>query len=516
MRFAPVFQLLAARGSCPALVFFFETDCPACRLTAPYLNRLASCTDARIHVCGVSQDAPERTEEFLRQLEVRFPVHIDQDWRLSAAYDPETVPALYVVDAEARIADHAVGFDKAWLNRIAQSAGYGPGPLAEEHDGSPAMKPGCMSRHREPIAAGEPAPAIDLGPGKGRGAGRIAVSGGQDLYEYARAAFGDPLPVIPPTVERVNRMLDAIELDSTEVVARVPPCYGEATVEKIAANAVMAGCEPSLMRVLIPLLRAACDERFNLHGIQATTHFATPLIIVNGPVRGELGFVSAGNVFGNAARANSTLGRAFQLILSNLGGAKPGGIDMSTLGNPGKFSYCIAENQEDSPWEPLHVEHGFAPAQSAVTLFAAEGLRGVSEHTARSGRVLLKAICATLATVWSWRVCLMPEAFVILGPEHAATLARDGFSKQNTREFLFENTGVPLRAYAEDDGGEGTQMRASYEETIIAGERCYRKFRSPEAIRLVVAGGAAGKFSAVIGSWATGPRGSQVVTYPLS
>jgi len=324
------------------------------------------------------------------------------------------------------------------------------------------------------------------------------------------------LPIVPPTAERVNRMLAATELDPDEVVARVPPCYGEATVEKIAANAVMAGCEPSMMRVLIPLLRAACDERFNLHGVQATTHFATPLIIVNGPVRGELGFVSAGNVFGNTARANSTLGRAFQLILANLGGARPGEIDMSTLGNPGKFSYCIAENEEASPWEPLHVENGFAPHQSAITLFAAEGLRGVSEHTARSGRVLLKAICATLATVWSWRVCMMPEAFVILGPEHAATLDRDGFSKRQTREFLYENTGVAVRAYEEDDGGEGTQLRASYEETTIAGERCYRKFRSPEAIGIVVAGGTAGKFSAVIGSWATGPRGSQVVTYPVT
>jgi hypothetical protein len=269
------------------------------------------------------------------------------------------------------------------------------------------------------------------------------------------------------------------------------------------------------MRMLIPLLRAACDERFNLHGVQATTHFAAPLIILNGPLRRELGFRCEGNVFSNVARSNSTLGRAFQLILTNIGGARPGEIDMSTLGNPGKFSYCIAENEEASPWEPLHVSEGFASTQSAITLFAGDGLRGVSEHTARSGRTLLKAVCATLATVWSWRVCLTPEAVVVLCPEHAETLRRDGFSKRQVREFLFDNTGIPLRYYEEEDGGEGTQLRSSYEEIRIAGEPCYRKFRVPESIKIVVAGGTAGKFSAVIGSWSTGPRGSQMVTYPV-
>jgi len=140
-----------------------------------------------------------------------------------------------------------------------------------------------------------------------------------DPFEYCMEAFGDPLPVVPPTVERVERMLAAAGLPPQEVIARIPPNYGAATVEKIAANAVMAGCKPEMMRVLIPLLRAACDERFNLHGVQATTHFATPLVILNGPIRRELGFHSAGNVFSNVARANSTLGRALQLIPSQPG-----------------------------------------------------------------------------------------------------------------------------------------------------------------------------------------------------
>ena len=309
-------------------------------------------------------------------------------------------------------------------------------------------------------------------------------------------------------------MIEAAGRPPEEVVALIPPNYGAATVEKVAANAVMAGCAPEMMRVLIPLLRAACDERFNLHGIQATTHFAAPLIIVNGPIRKELGFASGSNVFSNVARANSTLGRAFQLTLMNLGGARPGEIDMSTLGNPGKFSYCIAENEEESPWEPLHAELGFSAAAGALTLFAAEPPMGVSEHNARRGVEVLRTISFTLATVWNYRTCIGREAFVVMGPEHAKTVARDGMTKQDARRFLFDHTGVPLRAY-ERYGGEGAQPTAQYQQIEIDGERCFRKFQTPEAIHLLVAGGTAGKFSCVIGSWATGPRGSQMLTYPI-
>ena len=302
---------------------------------------------------------------------------------------------------------------------------------------------------------------------------------------------------------------------TTEIVARVPPCYGEASVEKIAANAVMAGCEPKMMRVLVPLVRAVCDERFNIHGVQATTHFAAPLVIVNGPVRNELGFAYRQNVFSNVARANSTLGRALQLILLNIGGGRPEGIDMSALGNPGKFSYCIAEHEESVPWEPLHVEQGLRPEQSALTLFAGEPPHGVSEHNAREPKQALKAICYALRTVWTYRDCMRSEAIVILCPEHARTVAKAGWTKRQARDFLFENTGVPVREYETVGEAEGIRGVAGYKEIQINGEPCYQKFRSPEDIRIVVAGGTAGKFSAVIGSWTTGPRGSQMVTYPI-
>jgi len=490
------------------LVVLFETDCPTCQMTIPYLNKLAR----SVPVIGISQDDQASTERFKEQLAVKFPVQLDPDFSLSRSFDVAFVPTLCLIDRDGRLLQSHFGFDKAALNAIAVRMGCGP--VADEFDGQPASKPGCMSRHLEPKTDGD-SPVSAMRSGRGSPASIVEVSDEDDLVEYCFRAFGDALPVVPPTTERVDKMLSGTTLERMEVIAHIPPCYGEATVEKIAANAVMAGCVPEMMRILVPLVRAVCDERFNVHGAQATTHFAAPLIIINGPVRHELGFACRQNVFSNVARANSTLGRALQLILLNLGGARPEGIDMSTLGNPGKFSYCIAEHEEENPWEPLHVERGFQLRQSALTLFAGEAPHGVSEHNARGPEQVLKSICYALATVWTHRSCLSSEAVVILCPEHARTIHRAGWTKQNVRDFLFENTGVPLRAYENAADAEGSQRTSNYQEILIDGDRCYRKFASPEAIKLVVTGGTAGKFSAVIGSWAAGPRGSEMVTYPV-
>src|SRR5205823_3413202 len=344
--------------------------------------------------------------------------------KLSRAYEPQSVPTMFLLDESGRVVRSVVGFDKAGLNELAAALGHPP--IAPEHDGNPAWKPGCSSRHFEPEAqSGNGSGTVHFLRKAAEPATRISLKDEEDPFAYCRSHFGDALPVVPPTVERVNAMLAACQLPPQEIIARIPPCYGEATVEKIAANAVMAGCRPQMMRVLLPLVRAVCDERFNIHGVQATTHFAAPLIMIHGPVRRELGFWSRQNVFSNVAQANSTLGRALQLILLNIGGGRPDGIDMSTLGNSGKFSCCIAENEEESPWEPFHAGRGFTPEQSALSLFAAEPPRGVAEHNAQSGKAILKAICHALATVWTYRMCMLFEAVVVLCPEHVKTLHRD-------------------------------------------------------------------------------------------
>ncbi|HET9840317.1 MAG TPA: TlpA disulfide reductase family protein [Candidatus Angelobacter sp.] len=494
-----------------AVLVFFETDCPTCQLALPYLNAIKSDS---VQLIGLSQDDEASTREFVRQLGIAYPVELDRGLKISRTYDPQSVPTFYLLDQHGQVQRTLVGFDKKGLNELAAALQHAP--IAPEDDGAPAWKPGCSSRHLEPELhdAGQPG-GVPLLRRVAEPASRIPLAEAEDPFEYCYRQFGDALPVIPPTTEKVDAMIEASGLRGETVIARVPPVYGEATVEKIAANAVMAGCLPEMMRVLLPLVRAACDERFNIHGVQATTHFAAPLVMINGPVRHELGFWSKQNVFSNVARANSTLGRAFQLILLNIGGGRPDGIDMSALGNSGKFSFCIAENEEENPWEPFHVMRGLKREQSALSLFAAEPPRGVSEHTAPAGKTVLETISFALATVWSYRMCLMPEAIVVLCPEHVKTIARDGFSQEQARQYLFENTGVPLRYYEAAERAEGTQLAANYKEITVRGEKCYQKFRSPEQIHIFVAGGTAGKFSAVLGSWATGPTGSQMVTYPI-
>ena len=476
----------------PTLLVILETDCPTCQLAVPYLNRLHE-LGARVE--GLSQDSPADTERFAEAMPVRFPLTVDVGLQESQRRNPTSVPAFFLLDDQGQTNQATVGFAKQDMNAFAAALGFPK--VANEHDGKPEWKPGCGSRHLEPPQ--QEAASVPLLRSIGEAASIVDI--GDDNAHWA---FGDALPVVPPTEERVQTMIG--NRDPLEIIGRIPPCYGEATIQKIAANAVMAGCRPDHLRVLIPLVRAVCDERFNAHGVQATTHFAAPLILINGPVRRELGFHSGQNMFSNVARSNSTIGRALQLMLLNLGGARPDGIDMSALGNPGKFSSCIAENEEQSPWEPFH-------DGSALTLLACDPPRGVSEHRSRTAPGVLRAISAALATIWSYRMCLGFEGLVVLCPEHAKTIHGDGFSKQNVRDWLFESTGIPVSEY--DDGGEGTQFVSSYVRTNIRGVECYRKFASPEQIRVIVAGGTAGKFSAVLGSWTTGPRGSQMVTCPI-
>ncbi len=294
-----------------SLLVFFEIDCPTCRLTIPYLNRLWREVGEGSRVLGISQDAETSTRELIEQAPIEFQVVIDSDLVITKLYDPVAVPTLFLIGTDGRIIQTLSGFDKHALNEIATAMAGKPLVIAEPFDGAPNTKYGCTSRHLEVAGEGEIAAAANPYAKRAARASRIELADTIDPFEYCMR-FGDPLPVIPPTVERVERMLAASALPPDEVIARIPPNYGAATVEKIAANAVMAGCKPEMMRLLIPLVRAVCDERFNIHGVQATTHFAAPLVIVNGPIRRELEFACGSNVFSNVARANSTLGRALR------------------------------------------------------------------------------------------------------------------------------------------------------------------------------------------------------------
>jgi hypothetical protein len=269
------------------------------------------------------------------------------------------------------------------------------------------------------------------------------------FYEHG---WTDGLPIIPPTEEQVQRMLSAVDSDPQEVVAVLPPRLAEATVEKIAVNAVMAGCLPDYLAVIITAVDAVAEEKFGLPGVQATTHPCGPLIVVNGPIAKKLGLNSQGNAFGPGARANATIGRALSLILINIGGAIPIQIDRSTQGQPAKYTYCVAENEDENPWQPLHVEKGFSPEDSTVTVFAAEGPHNINDHDSTTGRGILMTAAATIATAGNNNLVFFSgEPILMLGPEHAATVARDGFSKEQIKDFLFEHARLPLKMLSEEN-----------------------------------------------------------------
>ena len=334
---------------------------------------------------------------------------------------------------------------------------------------------------------------------------------------YFDKGVTDGLPVVPPTEERMQHMLAATTRSANEVITLVPPNYGEATVEKIAVNAVMAGCKPAYLPVVLAGVQAMCDERANLHGVQGTTHTATPLFIINGPIRQRLNINCAAGVFGSGWRANATIGRALRLIMVNLGGAHPGEIDKSAMGHPGKYAYCIGEYEEVSPWEPLHVEQGYDRKKSTVSVYCCDAPQCVSNHGSRTARGILSTIGASIAVGWSDKTYLADNYIVIIGPEHAKTIAENGMSKKDVKRFFYENVRRPLSELLPGpDGSEGVTrerlpgwLNATSDVTLIP------KVRSPEGIIVVVAGGTAGRFTVHMCGWGGGAGASRLVTVPI-
>jgi hypothetical protein len=330
---------------------------------------------------------------------------------------------------------------------------------------------------------------------------------------YFQRGWTDGLPIVPPTPARVERMLQGTQRDPAELIGLIPPNYGKATVEKIAINAAMAGCLPSYLPVVITAVQAITDSQFNLHGVQATTGPHSPLCIVNGPIRQTLEINGGPNVFGSGWRANSTIGRAVKLIMLNLGGAKPGEIDKSTLGHPGKYTFCIAENEEESPWEPFHVEHGFAREVSTVAVVAAESPLAVSDTTSRSARDLVTTMGASLAVAWNARMYLRGQSLLVIGPEHAQTIASDGWTKADIKRFLYENVRKPLGELLsgpEWELGMSRQTLPAWLDTHND-HSLVPKFINPDEILIVVAGGTAGTHSACLSSWGSGFTSRMVI-----
>jgi hypothetical protein len=308
-------------------------------------------------------------------------------------------------------------------------------------------------------------------------------------YEYAEAqGWGDGLPTLAPTGESVDTYLAAAG-PCGPTVGPVPPSGVIPDVRSLAANAVMAGCPPAAFSIVVAALRAVLAEEFNPVGVMATTHPCTPLVLVSGAARKAAEVNARHNCLGQGWRANATIGRALHLILVNLGGSRPGNLDRATHGSPAKYTYCFAEDEEASPWPPLAVRRGFAPGEPVVTVFAAEGPHNVNDHGSTSGEELLVTIAGTMATPGSNNFHLAGEHLVVLGPEHAVTLARDGWDIASMQQRLHDLARVPQAVVS---AGKQAEIAAG---TIEATDGYYRMTGGPESIQIVVAGGA-GKHSA--------------------
>jgi hypothetical protein len=308
------------------------------------------------------------------------------------------------------------------------------------------------------------------------------------LAAFCEREWCDGLPIVPPTEDRVRRMLGGAPSDRS--LGAMPPMWRQATLEKLAVNAVMAGCEPAHFPLIVAAVQAMLESSFNLYGVQATTHPVAPLSIVHGPIATALGVHAGSGCFGPGFRANATIGRAIRLILMNVGGAWPGRHDMATQGSPAKFSYCIAE-RADSPWGPLH-------ERDAVTVFAGEPPHNVNDHVSTTAGGILTNVADTAVSLGSnvgWYFS-QSQLLIVLGPEHAQTIAGDGFSREDVQRFVFEHARLPLRLLKRG-GMWGIQDWPRWMHAVSDDDALLPQVPSPDDVLVIVAGGP-GKHSAVV------------------
>jgi hypothetical protein len=327
---------------------------------------------------------------------------------------------------------------------------------------------------------------------------------------FYERGWTDGLPIVPPTEAAVAEMLRWTDREPLDVVGVLPPRQGQATVEKIVINAVMAGCLPQYLPVLIAAITAIADPEFNPDGVQATTHPVAPLLIVNGPIARELQINSGYNCFGQGFRANATIGRANRLVMMNVGGGLPGSGDRSTQGSPSKYSYCVAENEEANPWEPLQVERGYARDTSTITAIGAEGPHNIQDHYSNTGEGILRTIAGAMGQAGSNNILGHGHPVLTLGPEHATTIARDGYSKADVKRFVFEHARFPVHELGREFV-DGVLSRLNSFEPDDPNAMC-RIVERPEDLVVIVAGGS-GKHS----SWQpTFGNATHPVTVPIA
>jgi hypothetical protein len=461
-----------------------KRDCPTCVMAVPVLAEMARQGALTVY----TQDDPSFPEMLADRVDDRA---LDVSHRLRI----EVVPTLIRFEG-GREVGRTFGWDRGEWEKLSGIAGLGPD--------LPEARPGCGAKNVEPGVIERLKIRFNETGLKSR---RIEIGSDEDEHEamFARG-WSDGLPLVPPTEERVLRMLDGTARDPQDVLGLVPPDLAPATVEKIAVNAVLAGCKAEYLPVVLAAVEAVLEEQFAMHGVLATTMFVGPVVVVNGPVRRRIGMNSKGNVLGQGNRANAAIGRALQLVIRNIGGGRPQEVDRATLGNPGKYSYCFAEDEEGSSWEPLSVERGVEPGRAAVTVFAGFGLQGIVDQKSRDPESLSRSFAESLKAIHNVKSAPSCDALVVVCPEHHRTFKNAGWTKARLYEELYRLCEIPG-----DELVAGAKGIAEGGPPSLAG-KSVNKFR-PGGLMIVHAGGDAGMFSGIIGGWsAGGPRGSLPVT----
>ncbi len=462
-----------------------KRDCPTCTLLEPVYDALAKEVPS-LAVC--SQDDPTFPDSIGDVID-------DRDLEQSYHLNIETVPTLIRMEG-GRETGRVIGWHQQEWREFTGINGLG--------EGLPDYRPGCGSMSVDPGMA--EVLAVRFGDTNVTSR-RIEIASLEDDIEACfERGWSDGLPVVPPTEVRVLRMLSGTTRAPDEAIGCVPPNLAGCTVEKVAINAVMAGCKPEYLPVVLAAVEAALMPEFCMHGMLCTTHFVGPMVIVNGPIAKAIGMNSGENALGQGNRANGTIGRALQLVIRNIGGGIPGGIDRATLGNPGKYTYCFAEDETDPHWAPLAVERGAPSGGSAVTLYGGEGLLGSFDQLSRTPESLTRSLAMSLRAIGHPKKANAHDALIIMSPEHFRTYREAGWSKARTLEAFEEALLLPGHELVRGAGGVAEGMPEHLAEQTLS------KFR-PGGLNIVRAGGIAGMMSAIVGGWAaTGERGSEMVT----
>ncbi len=457
------------------LIAVVKRDCPTCVLTEPVLAELA----ARTGLTVFTQDDPAFPESIAQ------PVN-DSALNVSHALAIDIVPTLIRREGGREIA-RTYGWDRAEWERVS-----GQDKLGID---LPAMRPGCGALNVEPANLEDLLIRFEQ---TGLSARKVEFGEDEDEIEaiYERG-WTDGLPVVPPTQRRVLRMLAGTLRDPKEVIGLCPPNLVPLTVEKVAINAVMAGCKPEYLPVVLAAVEAVLDPAFAMHGVLATTMFVGPVLVVNGPIRRQISMNARGNALGQGNRANATIGRAVQLIIRNVGGGRPQEVDRATLGNPGKYTYCFAEDEEGSSWEPLSTDFGLARGISSVTVFAGFGLQGVVDQKSRTPESLARSMAESLKAIHNVKLAPACDAMLVVCPEHERTFRQAGWSKQRLLDELMTLCEIPGDSLVRGVKG----IDEGYPESVAGTTR--NKFR-PGGLLIVRAGGGAGMFSGIIGGWSSG------------